>query len=159
MADKSHGITTEKALRLGVCELVALAAFAGMWEVAEKRIGHNEPFDARIIRIGLKRGPALFSPEYADRWKTAQAACTLQMAKPICQLPPTEKMRKAGFNDYKAPKLEEAYRHFFGREMVGAHNAMADVQATMAVYWAIKDGIDLTAHPEQRVNMPAAEGA
>jgi hypothetical protein len=48
-------------------------------------------------------------------------------------------MRRAGRRHYKSPNLGEAYEHFTGRPLEGAHNAMVDVKACMAVYFAIKD--------------------
>lgn len=51
-----HGITTEHAMDVGVGEKTALSMLLEMWRgPGRMRIGHNETFDARIIRIGLKR--------------------------------------------------------------------------------------------------------
>lgn len=132
-----HGIDTALAKRLGVPEDSAVAMFMRLYNKATKRIAHNESFDARIMRIALKR---FGYPEIAvDRFKEFPAECTMAMSKPICKLPPTGKMTRAGFNNYKNPKLTEAYEHIIGKPMDGAHNAMADVQGCMAIYWAMKD--------------------
>ena len=129
-----HGITTERALDEGVPEATAVGQFMNMWG-GYLRIAHNEQFDARIIRIALMR----FEVEgAADLWKTGKAECTAKLATPICQIPPTDKMVRAGFNKFKTPNLGEAYRHFMGRDFENAHSAMADVRACMDVYFAIK---------------------
>ncbi len=131
-----HGITTEYALKVGVpeCQIVSnLFAFA---QIAKLRIGHNESFDARIMRIALKR---LSSNEVADTWKAMPAECTQKMATPILKLPPTEKMVAAGRHHPKTANLSEAYEFFTGKPLEKAHTAMADTLACMAVYWAIKD--------------------
>lgn len=137
-----HGITTEKAMDLGVSESMAVGMLMELWGdwrgEQHERVAHNEPFDARILRIALMRyeGEML-----ADRWKTGPAQCTQKMSDPILQLPPTPKMVAAGFKKNKAPNLGEAYRFFTGRELKNAHSAMTDVQACMAVFFAIKDGV------------------
>ena len=136
-----HGITTERALAVGVPEPVALRMFVGLYN-ARPRIGHNEQFDARIIRIGLKRYDVGLD---ADVWKGGQSECTQLLSTPILKLPPTEKMRAAGRNHYKSANLGEAYKHFTGNELVGAHSALIDVQACMAVYFAIKDAAKVAA--------------
>jgi DNA polymerase III subunit epsilon len=136
-----HGITTEHAREVGVPEAVALRMFVGMYN-ARKRIAHNEQFDARIIRIGLKRYDVGLD---ADVWKGGASDCTQLMSTPILKLPPTEKMRAAGRMHFKSANLGEAYRHFTGNELAGAHNAMVDVNACMAVYFAIKDGARVAA--------------
>ena len=48
-------------------------------------------------------------------------------------------MLAAGRTHHKSANLGEAYRHFTGKELVGAHNAQVDVQACMDVYFAIQD--------------------
>lgn len=129
-----HGITTDHALQVGIPESEAIDQFLALWS-GRLRIGHNEQFDARIIRISLKR----FKNEAtANNWKLGTADCTAKLATPICALPPTEKMRAVGRTHFKTATLSEAYSHFMGSQMEGAHNAMADVKACMSVYFAIK---------------------
>ena len=141
---KIHGITTEYAKEVGVDEIAVISLFLVLWRASPAscvRIGHNEAFDARLIRIALKRFS--FSQEMVDAWKRGKAECTAKLATPYCKLPPTDKMKAVGRNHYKTCKLEEAYQAFFRRPMLDAHSAMGDVQACMAVYWKIKDMEDM----------------
>ena len=133
-----HGINTARATAEGVPEAEAVSMFMGMWGQAASRIAHNEQFDARILRIALMRHQGLHGEGIADAWKQGKAECTAKLATPICKIPPTEKMLKAGFNKFKTASLGEAYRHFTGSELENAHSAMADVRACMEVYFAIK---------------------
>lgn len=132
-----HGITTEHAIAVGVSESMALGMLLELWSRAEFRVAHNEQFDARIVRIALHR----FDEAELDAWKAGAAECTARLATPIMKLPPTERMRQAGRNHPKTPNLGEAFRFFTGREHEGAHSALVDVDACMAVWFAIKDGI------------------
>lgn len=130
-----HGITTERAITVGVSESIALGLFMDLWQAADFRVGHNESFDARIIRIAQHR----FECGELDVWKEGRAECTARLATPICALPPTEKMKAARRFHHKTPNLSEAYRHFTGRELENAHSAMADVLACRDVYFNIVD--------------------
>lgn len=145
-----HGITTEMAMDLGVPEAVAVDALLGMWRRANgecrPRIAHNESFDARILRIALKRhvdprggrfvdGAEVF---VSDEWKAGRAECTQLLATPILKLPPTDKMKAAKRFHHKSANLGEAYRHFTGQDLESAHNAMVDVRACAVVYFAAK---------------------
>lgn len=130
-----HGITTERAITVGVSESIALGLFMDLWHAADFRVGHNESFDARIIRIAQHR----FECGELDVWKEGRAECTARLATPICALPPTEKMKAARRFHHKTPNLSEAYRHFTGRELENAHSAMADVLACRDVYFNIID--------------------
>lgn len=136
-----HGITTEHAMDVGISERKALGLLLEMWGDAlpeqRPRLGHNEGFDARIVRIGLMR----FEDEpLADKWKAGRAECTQVLATPILKLPPTAKMLRAGFRKHKSATLGEAYKYFTGRDLVGAHRAMVDVRACIDVFRAIKSG-------------------
>jgi DNA polymerase-3 subunit epsilon len=136
-AFEAHGITAEHANQVGVPEWLALGVFLELWSHADVRIGHNEQFDARIVRIAMLRHADQVDCELYD-WKAGRAECTQALATPILKLPPTERMRAAGFNKHKSANLREAYKHFYGSELVGAHSAMADAQASQYVYFAIK---------------------
>lgn len=132
---KVHGITTEHALAVGIPERLAVELLLELWRGTVPRIGHNEQFDARIFRIALMR----HAPLFADPWKEGAAQCTAALATPLCKLPPTPRMLAAGRKHYKTANLGEAFKHFTGRELDGAHNSMVDVRACMDVYFAIKD--------------------
>jgi DNA polymerase III subunit epsilon len=132
-----HGITTEHATEVGVPESIAVAMFMELHQ-GRLRIAHNESFDARILRIALLRHEPDAST--GDEWKAGKAECTQALATPIMKLPPTAKMLAVGRNHHKSANLREAYQHFTGKELAGAHNAMVDVQACMAIYFAIKAG-------------------
>jgi len=117
-----HGITMDQAVGVGVPESLALDIILMMQESCDLRVAHNTTFDNRIIRIAAKR--------YGDEdavgdWKDGQYFCTCQNARKIM--------------GGKLPKLEEAYKHFTGKQLENAHTAIADVNACMAVYWAIQD--------------------
>jgi len=139
-----HGITTEMAMDLGVPEGLAVEMLLELWkpEAPRLRIGHNQQFDARIMRIGLMRHMAdRWKEGMADRWKEGKAACTQILATPILKLPPTDKMKAAGRGHNKPANLREAYEYFTGRPLSGAHNAMVDVDGCKTVYFAIQDGL------------------
>lgn len=129
-----HGITTEHATDVGIPESVAVNMFIELYRF-RPRIAHNESFDARILRIALIRHA--INAALPDLWKGGAAICTQALSTPILKLPPTAKMIAAGRHHHKSANLREAYRHFTGNELVGAHQAMVDVQACMAVYFAI----------------------
>lgn len=133
---KIHGITTEYAQAVGVPESLAVEMLLDMSLQAGIRIGHNENFDARIVRIACKR---FFDEDSAELWEQRARACTAQLSTPILALPPTEKMLRAGFTKHKTPNLGEAFKHFTGRDLEGAHSAMVDVRACMEVFFAIQD--------------------
>lgn len=134
--EKLTGITTERAIKFGVPIGVALPLFLNMWRMADRRVAHNESFDARMIRIMMFRDDA-FSEESADKFKAGLGYCTMNAAKPVCKLPPSERMLAKGMTGFKAPNLGEAYEFFTGNKLKGAHNAAVDVAACMAVYFAL----------------------
>lgn len=131
-----HGITTEHAMLVGIPERAALEALLGLWRAAGERVAHNESFDARIVRIAIKR--LLQDDQLADEWKAAPAYCTARNATDLVQIP------KASGRGYKMPTLAEAYRHFKGRDLINAHRALADTKACRDVYNGIR-GLELPA--------------
>ena len=127
-AIKTHGITTEKALAWGIDIDVAMAQFFAMWRLSVKRIGFNEPFDARMVRIEILRRQA---QSLAEEWKAGDSYCAMRSSRSLCNVP------NAKGTGTKNPTLAEAYHHFTGFEHIDAHDAMGDVMATKDVYFGI----------------------
>lgn len=118
-----HGITNEKAHDVGIPEKEVLEMWLDMWEKCTLRIAHNTTYDNRIIRIALKRYLPKLIPD--DIWKDREFYyCTLNNYKKWIG-------GKSGHT------LEEAYKHFTGVELEGAHDAMVDTKACMEVYWGL----------------------
>ena len=138
-----HGITTEHAMDVGIPEDVAIDMFLSLWDQRRMRIAHNESFDARILRIAIKRYidvcQAESAPPMSDVWKAGSAKCTQVLSTPILKLPPTAKMKAAGRNHFKSANLGEAYQHFTGKPLEDAHSAMADVLGCLTVYFSVQD--------------------
>ena len=133
------GITTERCERGGIPINRVIAVLIAMSRIATLRVAHNEAFDSRMVRIEIKRSDLPWATDaLADAWKAAPTFCTQAKSRPICNLPPTEKMLAAGRKTPKTPKLEEAYRHFMGKSLEDAHNAFADMLAVKDVFFAIK---------------------
>lgn len=124
-----HGITTEKALAGGVDVHTALSMFFALWRQSSMRVGFNESFDARMIRIAIKRH--IKEDDFADEWKDGEKYCAMQKSRMICNI------SNAKGTGTKPPKLTEAYHHFTGSTHTDAHDAMADVLATIDVYFGI----------------------
>lgn len=121
-----HGITTEQAHDCGLPERLVVDMLTSYGLTCSTRVAHNQSFDARIVRIGIKR--LGFGEELAEQWKGRPTACTAILSRPICALPKS-----------KTPTLQEAHEHFFGERFEGAHGALPDAEACMKVYFAIQD--------------------
>ena len=136
-ASDVHGITTEMAHDLGVPEKIMLEAYLDTVMTNKKlRVAHNVLFDDRLIRIAMKRfGYGHISEEY----KEMEKYCTMAASRNIVKCPPTYAMIAAGRTHFKNPRLEEAYKHFFGVEMENAHDAMSDVRATLQVFYELME--------------------
>lgn len=134
-AEAVHGISKELAQAVGVAEEIAVGNFISLLienmdddldpPTFRLRIAHSISFDDRIMRIALKR---YVGDEEADQFKAGPSYCTLTHARQLMNLP-----------GKKLPTLAEAYKHFTGKELVGAHDAMVDTLACIEVYFAIQD--------------------
>lgn len=133
-ASKIHGFSTEDCEAAGIPMQSALTVFNGMKAAAGARVAHNISFD----KVMLAREAVAYGIEHDSG--NIESFCTMQMAKPICKIPPTEKMMAAGFKSFKSPNLQEAYRHFFGRDFDNGHDAMEDAKACRDIFFKMKAG-------------------
>lgn len=123
-----HGIDEERCWRHGVHPIDALSMFDVMYTRADKMVGHNVDFDIEMMLTAFNRHKAewgWFDRPVLDRF------CTMRQSTDICCIPSPR-----GGN--KWPKLGEAYQHFFGEELTGAHDAMVDLMACKRVYFHLK---------------------
>ncbi len=131
-ASAVHGITNEKAVQFGVSAEFALSAFTHLYQRADLICAHNAKFDKGIIEVAIARHYGRTMPLRKPIF------CTMEAASPVIKLPPTERMRAAGFDKPKPPKLEECIQHFFNEKLDGAHDAMVDLTACRRVYLHLK---------------------
>lgn len=127
-ASAVHGITNERAVQFGVSAEFVLSAFTHVYQRADLLCAHNAKFDKGIVEVAIARHYGRSMPMRKPMF------CTMEAASPIIKLPPTDKMRAAGFDKPKPPKLEECIKHFFNEELSGAHDAMIDLIACRRVY-------------------------
>ena len=130
-ATSIHGITQDDADKYGLSIKGVLTIFSRLLAKSEKLIAHNIHFDLFMLEIECHRsGVSLELPK--------QYTCTMEDSVNVLKLPPTAKMAACGMTKFKNPNLQEAYRHFFGRDFEGAHDAMADVRACRDVFFALQ---------------------
>ena len=127
---KIHGITNEIALERGIPERESASKLLAMIRAASLVVAHNITLDKFLARIAMRRFNLITDADDLW-WKQIPTFCTMRAMTPVCQLP-------GKYLDYKWPKLQEAYKHAFGNEFDGAHDALADVRACRDVYFWLK---------------------
>ena len=133
----AHGITAEKANTDGIPAKQLFEEFHTLCDSAECLIAHNHNFDFRLIELTAAQIAHLYDdPDDVDLMlsdiKELPFYCTMVQATEFCALP---KKKGSGF---KYPKLTELYQILFEKEFRGAHDAMADVTATMECFFELK---------------------
>jgi len=126
-----HGISQADAENYGLPIKTVLAIFSRLVAKSYAVVAHNIRFDLFLLEIECSRlSSNLNLPK--------QHLCTMEESREILKLPPTKRMASLGMTKFKNPNLQEAHRHFFGREFEGAHDAMADVRACRDIFFAMK---------------------
>ncbi len=134
IASAVHGINQADAEKYGLSIKGVMSIFGRLMQKADTIVAHNLRFDLFLLEIEANRTD--LSRVSFDFPKNC--VCTMNKANGILRLPPTEKMTACGMTEFKKPNLQEAYRHFFGRDFDGAHDAMADVRACRDIFFAMK---------------------
>lgn len=129
-----HGITTEVARSYGVPLRVAMSCFAHHLLQAQLLVAHNIEFDLLMMKAAFCQ---MGRPGSMDRLDSFDKYCTQAASTDIVQCPPTERMKAAGRDHFKSPRLEEAYAFFTGERLDGAHDALVDVRGCRRVFEAL----------------------
>jgi DNA polymerase III subunit epsilon len=122
-SSKVHGINTEIALQRGNKIADVLELFQIHLKRANLLVAHNMAFDEKIIGAELLRLGHQNILEQKDK------ICTMLETVDLCAI--------EGPYGFKWPKLEELHRNLFGCDFEGAHDALADIQATAKCFWEL----------------------
>lgn len=94
-------------------------------------IWHNIEYDESMVKLELKR----LEKEY--KYKPKQVMCTMKTTVDYCSI-------QWNWARFKYPKLWELHKKLFNEYFIGAHDALADVEATLRSYvelvnkWVLK---------------------
>lgn len=121
---KLHGITHERALQEGIELSAALAEFSSWVDKADILVAHNISFDEKIV------GAEFLRNKMRDNVQDAKKICTMQASTDYCRIP--------GPYGFKWPNLQQLHMTLFGLGFGDAHNAAADVDATVKCFFELK---------------------
>ncbi len=124
-----HGITNEACEQYGMTVLHCLDTLGQLAMRAELMIAHGARFDLTVIHTATIRSKNLVAPLQLQK----PVYCTMKRATNICRIPFPN-----GGNDYKWPKLEEAYEFFTGCELGVAHRGLYDALACADVFFEVR---------------------
>jgi DNA polymerase III subunit epsilon len=127
---------------------LALDLYGEAIEAGFVAVAFGARFDTKIMRGELRRAGR------DDLFEKTPNICLMDASKPLCKLPPTDRMMATGRKTFKTPNLAEAYRHFVGEEFPDAHRALPDAKAALAIFMVMK-GANLC--PEPRINYAKAK--
>ena len=122
-ASKVHGITTDIANQRGSNIEEVFELFSIHLRRAKVVVAHNMAYDEKII------GSELIRLELENTLDSKEKICTMESTVDLCKID--------GPYGYKWPKLEELHRFLFNHDFEGAHDALADIQATAKCFWEL----------------------
>ena len=128
-AQQVHNISRELAEKTGIKETEMLDIFLSLMNNADYLVAHNYEFDSNIMASSMHKNGFKISAKVIT--KEIPSFCTMRETTDICKLP-------GQYGKWKWPKLSELYWFLFGEKMVGAHDAMFDIKATMRCYYELK---------------------
>lgn len=151
-----HGITKEKALRDGVDIKEAISLFMTDLNNCNAIAGHNVSFDIQVLRGELER------LKIANAIHDMPYYCTMHLSVDYCKIP-TQAAYIRSFSQYisyslnhpreykyKYPKLIELYDFLFDDRFDNAHDANADVDATVKCFFELVKRKVVTYKPTDR---------
>lgn len=123
-ASNIHGVTTERAMAEGINLEQAISDFEKACNEALFYAAHNINFDRKIV------GAEFIRTGRENPMDSKPNICTMQSSTKFCAI--------AGPYGPKWPKLQELHKKLFGFEFDGAHDALADVDATARCFFELR---------------------
>lgn len=124
-ASDVHRITNDKAINEGVDLIYVLEQFNRIVDRSNFIIAHNMSFDEKII------GAEFIRNKIQSHFFKKNKLCTMNASTDFCKIP--------GHYGYKWPKLSELHVKLFGKDFEEAHNAAADINATVRCFWKMRE--------------------
>lgn len=133
-AGAANGLTDELLHAIGVPAVAVAAQLSAILSKGVILVAHGATFDAKMIRGFLRRNG------FPDHYEKTRTFCTQMTNIGVC------KLKQAGSNRPKTPKLAEAFAHWFPEEqMPAAHAAWNDVLSLKRLYNRMaKANMDMT---------------
>lgn len=140
-----HGFTSDHIKAFGVDRKNGLSTFFDLVENADILVAHNNEYDLDLLNIEIdyrKQQSDGVVAKWQEQLASVEHFCTMLNTREILKLP-LSAAQASFFADkgidqqYKNPRLIEAYNHFFHKDFEGAHDAMADVRACRDVYFEL----------------------
>jgi len=123
-ASDVHGITTDYALNNGKEINDVLSNFEEQCLKSKYLVAHNINFDSKVMGSEFLRN----TPR--NPISKLQLLCTMEASTDFCKI--------EGYYGYKWPKLSELHIKLFGVDFEGAHDALADIEATARCFWEMR---------------------
>lgn len=117
-----HGISHDEAVVKGIDIYDVLGTFARLTMVHMKEyVAHNISFDSKVLGSEMSRN---------GDWSEITGFCTMLASTSLVGA-------RQPNGRIKWPKLSEAYKFFFGEELVDAHDVLTDVRACKRIYFEL----------------------
>jgi DNA polymerase III subunit epsilon len=123
-ATRIHGIAHERAQEQGESLPAVLERFAALLAGASVLVAHNISFDEKIM------GAEFIRNRMPNHLSGKAKICTMESTTAFCAIP--------GQYGFKWPKLSELHYKLFKTNVVEAHNAAVDIQATAKCFWELR---------------------
>ena len=121
-AEKIHGISTERAEKMGVSIELVMDEFKKALEETDFAVGHNIEFDTKVMGAEYARA------NRDDGLMDKRTLDTMKSSTHYCQLP------GGRGKSFKFPTLSELNEKLFHEKIDNAHNASADVESNVKVF-------------------------
>lgn len=123
-----HGIPHGRAVKEGASEHAVLARLLEMDARADVRVGHNEAFDSKVVRLAMLRYPSVVGEM---TWEKAKGVCSMKTA-----LDYLAKQDPGTFYGRQA-KIEQVYEAVLGDPYPYGKDALDWVTAIQEIYFEV----------------------
>jgi DNA polymerase-3 subunit epsilon len=115
--ERINGLSTERLAEEGLTILYPLAMYAKAIDEGRIVVAHNIQFDTKLMRGELRRAGM------DDRYARTKTICTMLAGRKLCS----------------GAKLATVYRELNGPELQGAHDALNDARACLAILRRLRE--------------------